>query len=81
MDRAQAQAEAERLNREHPEREQFRWAAAGNQAKGFSVARFPLLPGKRLDPLKTTIEAKPEPNPAEDPRPSQWRAVPPYGAG
>jgi hypothetical protein len=54
---------------------------AGNDDEGWTVARFPVLPGKRLDPLKETIESHAQPNPADDPRPSQWRDVPPYGAG
>ena len=81
MDRAAAQTEAERLNNEHPEREKFRWAVAGSEERGFSVARFPQRPGQQIDPLKSAIETKPEPNPADDPRPSSWRDVPPYAAG
>ncbi len=81
MDRTGAQAEADRLNVEHPERERFRWAVAGNDDEGWTVARYPVLQGKRLDPLKETIESHAQPNPADDPRPSQWRDVPPYGAG
>jgi hypothetical protein len=79
MDRDAALAEAERLNDEHPERDRFRWAVAGSEERGWSVARIPLRPGQSIDPLKTSIEAAPKPNPADDPRPSNFRAVPPYG--
>lgn len=81
MDRAAATAEAQRLNAEHPDRDRYRWAVAGSEEKGFSVARIPLRPGQRLHPLKETTEARPKPSPAEDPRDSFQRNVPPYAAG
>ena len=76
MEHEAAQAEAKRLNDEHPERGKYRWAVAGSDERGWSVARIPLRPGQQIDPLKTTIEAKPQPSPADDPRTSQERNAP-----
>jgi len=80
MDREQARAECVRLRREHPERASHTWIP--READGdWQVVRVPLPPGMRRDPLKATVEAKPKPRDADDPRPPFFRDIPPYGAG
>jgi hypothetical protein len=39
------------------------------------------LPQGAAGPLKETVESKPRPSHAPDPRPSVFRNIPPYGAG
>jgi hypothetical protein len=78
MNRDDAQALAERLGREHPERATHRWVAR-EIADGWEVVKVRLPEGIRRDPLKATTEAKPKPPQADDPRPSSFRQVPPYG--
>ena len=80
MNREQARAECVRLRLEHPERSTHTWIP--READGdWQVVRVPLPPGMRRDPLNATVEAKPEPRDAEDPRPPFFRDIPPYGAG
>lgn len=69
------------LNRTHPDRRRVRWLA--READGeWQVARMTLPAGMRVDPVKTTSEAKPRPSEAPDPRSAFVRNVGgPYGAG
>ena len=75
MTRAEAEQEVERLNREHPEREAYRWMARSNQEDEWSIVRVPTKPGARIDPLKATTEAKPQPQQPDDPRTAYDRNV------
>ena len=73
MTRAEAEAEAARLSREHPQRAAHRWLARERSADEWEVVRIALPAGTRIDPLTATIEANPRPSPADDPRPNTWR--------
>ena len=74
MTRDAAEAEAPRLGREHPERDRYRWLARDRQG-AWEVVKIPVPPGQRVDPLKTTTEAKPKPSQPDDPRSSYDRNV------
>ncbi|HEX2410304.1 MAG TPA: hypothetical protein VHJ39_03960 [Solirubrobacteraceae bacterium] len=74
MTREQAEARAAELNREHPDRHAARWIARA-AGDGWEVARVSLPGGARIDPLTATTEAKPRPQPAEDPRSALGRNV------
>ena len=67
MDRAEAENRAAGLNREHPDRARYRWMAR-ESAGDWEVVRLAIPGGIRLDPLKETVEARPRPAPADDPR-------------
>ena len=81
MTHAEATERAAVLNRTHPERRSVRWLA--READGeWQVARVTLPAGMRIDPVKTTSEAKPRPAEAPDPRSAFDRNVGgPYGLG
>jgi hypothetical protein len=74
MTREEAEARAAALNREHPDRHVARWMV-GEGGDGWEVARVSLPGGVRIDPLKATTEAKPRPQPADDPRSALGRNV------
>ena len=79
MTRDEARQECERLRREHPDRTTNTWIP--REVDGdWQVVRAPLPPGMRRDPLKATVEAKPRPRDADDPRPAPFQNIPPYGA-
>jgi hypothetical protein len=80
MDRDAAERECKRLRLEHPERTTSTWIVREADAGEFEVVRVPLPPGMRRDPVRATVEAKPEPRDADDPRQSMFRNIPPYGA-
>ena len=68
MTREQAQQRAAELNREHPDRTRFRWAAR-RTAGGWEVARIALPAGLSITPLSATVETRPRPPQPGDPRP------------
>lgn len=74
MTREAAEAEARRLAREHPDRGRYRWLARDREGT-WEVVRVPVPPGQKVDPLKTTTEAKPKPSQPDDPRTSYDRNV------
>jgi len=74
MTREEAETEARRLGREHPDRDRHRWLARDRDGT-WEVVRVPVPPGQRVDPLKTTSEAKPKPSQPGDPRTSYDRNV------
>jgi hypothetical protein len=76
MHQAQAEAEAGRLNEEHPDRQRFQWVAFPDKSGLWAVVRT--LRSKRVDPLTATTEAKPKPPEAEDPR-GPLRGISGYG--
>jgi hypothetical protein len=72
MTRDEAEPEAERLSREHPDRAGYRWFA--REVGGvWSVVRVSAAHTRPAETLKPTVEAKPRPPQPEDPRPSTWR--------
>jgi hypothetical protein len=77
--RAEAQEHCRRLAAEHPDRETHAWFAREGPPGEWSVAKVPLPPSVKRDPLKASIEAKPRPPEADDPRSAIARNVPPYG--
>jgi hypothetical protein len=74
MNRQAAEAEASRLGREHPERDRHRWLAR-NRGGTWEVVKIPVRAGQRVDPLKTTSEAKPKPSQPDDPRTTYDRNI------
>jgi hypothetical protein len=75
MTRAEAEKFARAQAREHPDRDTHRWMARGQPDGSWTVAKIRMPPGKRVDPLKTTTEAKPRPPQPDDPRTSYDRGV------
>jgi hypothetical protein len=67
MTRAEADDRSAVLNREHPDRGLYRWIARADGSE-WQVARVTIPGGTRLHPLHGTVEAKPQPSPADDPR-------------
>jgi hypothetical protein len=58
-----------------------RWIVSGDDEAGWQVVRI-AAPGLHArGPLSATSEARPRPPQPDDPRPSNVRAVPPYGGG
>jgi hypothetical protein len=80
MTQAEAVETCKQNNREHPERATHAWLSRRNTYGEWSVVKVP-KPAGAVDPLKATIEAKPKPPQADDPRTGLPRLVPPYGAG
>jgi hypothetical protein len=80
MDHDAAQQRAEELKREHPDRETHTWMARGNPDGEWEVVKVRVPGGRRIDPLKATIETKPKPPMPDDPRPANIRNIPPFGA-
>jgi hypothetical protein len=78
--RAEAEQAAQRLAREHPDRETHRFVAREREGV-WEVAKVRMPEGMRTHPLKATTEAKPKPAQADDPRPSSVRQIPPFGPG
>ena len=71
MTRDEAEREAERLSREHPERASYRWFAR-EVGDVWSVVRVSLHDSSG-DMLRPMVEAKPRPPHSDDPRPNTWR--------
>jgi hypothetical protein len=74
MTRDEAADRAKILNDEHPDRASYRWMAR-DTAEGWQVVRMSIPGGVRLDPLKTAVESRPKPQPADDPRTSYDKNV------
>jgi hypothetical protein len=82
MNRQQAEALCERLAREHPYSDSYKWLARQGGEGEWSVVKVRLPESLRRDPTKATVEAKPKPPEADDPRPAMWRDVgSPWAAG
>jgi hypothetical protein len=74
MTKADAENRARELNREHPERDRYRWSAR-ESGEAWEVVRLAIPGAIRLDPLTATVESRPRPEPREDPRTSYDRNV------
>lgn len=74
MTRGQAEHRAAEHNREHPDRGAHRWMVREG-GDGWEVVRVAVPGGVRVDPLKASVEAKPRPSDAPDPRPAFFRDV------
>jgi hypothetical protein len=65
VDKAAAQLEAERLNRESPDRHRFRWSVSRDDAGAWVVVRFS-APQSEREQLKTGLGIEPHrPDPGE----------------
>jgi len=80
MTREEAQLEAARLQREHPDRGTHTWMARRRDA-GWQVVRFAIPGAPRPDPLMETTESRPRPPQADDPRPAHYRNAGPWAGG
>ena len=63
MTRDEAVSAAKRFAAEHADRATHRWVPRETPGGDWEVAKFRVPPGVRIDPLKTSTEAKPEPPP------------------
>jgi hypothetical protein len=72
---AEARNLCAQLAREHPEREANQWFARKGD-DGWTVVKVPLPDGLKRQPLTPTIEAKPKPPQADDPRATHQRNAP-----
>ena len=71
MTRQEAETEAARRNREQAPGSMQRWFVRADGGGGWSPVKL----GAAAGALKATVEAKPKPPQADDPRPSYWRDV------
>ena len=78
MTREEAERERDRLAREHPDRATHSWLARPDADGLWSVVKIGLPPGDRIDPLRATMETKPRPPHADDPRSGHGRNVGAY---
>jgi hypothetical protein len=77
MTHEEAIARCAELNRTgNPEQHWFPREGADGEWEVVSVTAEGI---RRRDPLKATIEAKPRPREQPDPRPANFRNVPPFG--
>jgi hypothetical protein len=72
MTREEAEAQADKQNLEHPDRGEHRWLARERDG-AWEVAKVTFPAGLRIAPLKPTVEARPKPPQAPDPRPAYFR--------
>ena len=75
MTRAEAERTALANSREHPDRATHRWMPREQPDGSWTLMKVRMAPGARIDPLKTTTEAKPTPPQGDDPRTSHSRNV------
>jgi hypothetical protein len=68
MNHQEAEALCERLAREDPERDSHKWLPRQGDDGEWSVVKVRMPDGLRRDPTKATIESKPKPPEADDPR-------------
>jgi len=64
VEQPEAEAEAKRLNATHPDRERWEWKALRRKDSAWVIVRGPR---RRIDPLKATTEAAPNPAQPDDP--------------
>jgi hypothetical protein len=80
MTRDDAERHAAELNETAGEAAAGRWMVREGEGGEWEAVHVNVPGMKARDPLKETIEARPKPPMADDPRPSSIRAAPPYGA-
>ena len=80
MTRPEAQARADQLNREAPDRAEHRWTVREREDRSWEVVAL-TVPGRQMNPgpSRTATVQRPEPGEPPDPRPSLIRNIPPYG--
>ena len=75
-----ASARAEELNRDHPERDRFRWSTREGDAGSWSVVRIELPMPLRHERLTRVTQAK-QPTPPDEQAGQLPGGLPPYAAG
>ena len=80
MTRAEAEQRAAALQAEHPDRETHLFLARESADGGWEVAKV-RAPGGARPKLTPTIDAKPQPSPADDPRTGHEQRTPGTGGG
>jgi hypothetical protein len=82
MTRQEADRQVKELADTHPDRDRYAWFPRQGSDGSWSVVRVPLPAGVRRVPTKETVEAKPKPPQADDPRPPAFRDIGgPYAVG
>ena len=83
MTRSEAEARAEELQATHEDRASHRFFARPAADGDWEVVKVEMPPELRSQPLTPTIDASPQPSPADDPRSGHERNVPglPGGIG
>jgi hypothetical protein len=76
MTRDEAEERARRRQAEDPERERYRFVAREAAGGEWEVTRVELPDALRRGKLTETIEAKPKPSPADDPRTGHEQRIP-----
>ena len=76
MTRDEAEDRARRLQAEDPERDRYRFVAREAATGGWEVIRVELPDALRRGKITETIEARPQPSPADDPRTGNEQRVP-----
>jgi hypothetical protein len=76
MTRSEAEERARQLQAEDPERATHRFFARESAGGEWEVARVEIPPQIRRGTLTETVEAKPRPSPADDPRTGNERRLP-----
>lgn len=79
MTREEAVARCAELNRDGTGGRQ--WFARRNDDGEWEIVSVVVEGLRRSDPLKASIETKPEPREQPDPRPAIFRNIPPFGPG
>ena len=80
MTEAEARDRAAELNALRPEGDAGTWIVT-RADDGWQPVRVAGPGFKGVHPLKATVEAKPRPRDADDPRPTSFRDVGPWGIG
>jgi len=79
--RPEAEERAARLQAEHPDRHTHRFFAREARGGAWEVARVSMPQQLRRPPLTPTIDAHPQPSPADDPRTGHERRAPGIAGG
>jgi hypothetical protein len=80
MTEDEARQHAADLNAQRPEGDAGTWIVT-QADDGWQAVRVAAPGFKGVHPLKATVEAKPRPRDADDPRPTTFRDVGPWGIG
>jgi hypothetical protein len=81
MTRTEAEQQAAQLQAEHPERDTYRFFARQSPDGEWQVAKVRVPAELRRTPLTPTIDASPQPSPADDPRTGHETRAPGISGG
>jgi hypothetical protein len=76
MTRAEAEERARQLQQEHPERETHRFLARERADGDWELVSVEIPEQMRRGKLTETVESRPKPSPADDPRTGNERRMP-----